>query len=72
VSPAKVASVKYKDHGPGRLWQKVRPPSPKLTRAKRAGGEVQAVEFLPCKHNALSSNLSGLKKFFLERRKGEK
>jgi hypothetical protein len=31
-------------------------PNSKITRVKRAGGVAQAIEYLPNKHKALSSN----------------
>jgi hypothetical protein len=37
-------------------------PISKITRAKRAGGVVQAVEYLPNKHKALTSNPNTVKK----------
>jgi hypothetical protein len=49
-----VGSTKQEDHGLGSLGKKMRPCLP-ITRAKRAGGLVQAVEHLPGKCEALSS-----------------
>jgi hypothetical protein len=47
----------------GQPWQIVlRPPSPKITRAKWTGGVAQAVEYLLCQHKDLSSNFSPAKK----------
>jgi hypothetical protein len=36
-------------------------PIPKITRAKWTGGVTQALEHLPCKHEALSSNPNPIK-----------
>jgi hypothetical protein len=37
-------------------------PISKIARPKWTGGVVQAIEFLLCKHEALSSNSSSIKK----------
>jgi hypothetical protein len=45
------------------VWEKSKTLSPKQTTAKRAGGVVQAVEYLLLKCKALSSNRSTTKKY---------
>jgi hypothetical protein len=44
------------------IGQKVRP-YPKNNQAKKAGGMVQVIECLPCKHEALNSNSNSAKTF---------